>query len=62
MLARPGLDEAIIYRLAKALHTAEAQPSRQLADTTAKNTLAVTPAGRLHPGVVRYFKEAGLDR
>ncbi|MBN9516428.1 MAG: TAXI family TRAP transporter solute-binding subunit [Alphaproteobacteria bacterium] len=62
VLARPGLDEAIVYRLAKALHTAEAQPSRQLADTTAKNTLAVTPAGRLHPGVVRYFKEAGLDR
>lgn len=62
VLARPGLDEATAYRLAKALHAAEAQPSRQLADTTAKNTLAVTPGGRLHPGVVRYFKEAGLDR
>ncbi len=62
MLARPGLDETIVYRLAKALHTAEARPSRQLADTTAKNTLAATPSGRLHPGVARYFKEAGLDR
>ena len=62
MLARPGLDETIVYRLAKALHTAEARPSRQLADTTAKNTLAATPSGRLHPGVARHFKEAGLDR
>jgi len=61
VLTRPGLDEAVVYRLAKALHAAEAQPSRRLADTTAKNTLVVTPGGRLHAGVVRYFKEAGLD-
>ena len=62
VLARPGLDEAIAWRLAKALHAAEAQPLRQLADTTAKNTLAVTPAGRLHPGVARFYAEAGLSR
>ena len=62
VLARPGLDDRIAWRLAKALHAAEAQPSRQLVDTTAKNTLAVTPAGRLHPGVARFYAEAGLSR
>ena len=62
VLARPGLDDAVAWRLAKALHAAEAQPSRQLIDTTAKNTLAVTPAGRLHPGVARFYAEAGLSR
>ena len=62
VLARPGLDDAIAWRLAKALHAAEAQPTRQLVDTTAKNTLAVTPAGRLHPSVVRFYTEAGLAR
>lgn len=62
VLARPGLDDRIAWRLAKALHAAEAQPSRQLVDTTAKNTLAVTPAGRLHPGVARFYTEAGLAR
>ncbi len=62
VLVRPGLDDAIVYRLAKALHAAEAQPSRQLADTTVKITLAVTPSGRLHPGVMRYVKDAGLAR
>jgi TRAP transporter TAXI family solute receptor len=62
VLARPGLDDTIAWRLAKALHAAEAQPSRQLVDTTAKNTLAVTPARRLHPGVARFYAEAGLAR
>ena len=62
VLARPGLDDMIAWRLAKALHAVEAQPSRQLIDTTAKNTLAVTPAGRLHPGVARFYAEAGLSR
>lgn len=62
VLARPGFDDMIAWRLAKALHAAEAQPSRQLIDTTAKNTLAVTPAGRLHPGVARFYAEAGLSR
>ncbi|MCA0245132.1 MAG: hypothetical protein LCH93_00755 [Proteobacteria bacterium] len=60
-LTRPGLDEAVVYRLAKALRAAEVQPSRRLADTTATNTLAVTPGGCLHAGVMRYFTEAGLD-
>ena len=62
VLARPGLDDAVAFRLAKALHELERQgsPPRQLAETTARNTLATAPADRLHPGVARYFREAGL--
>jgi TRAP transporter TAXI family solute receptor len=64
VMARPGLDEAIAYRLAKALgELAKAgHPPAQLVDTTPANTVKVAPAGRLHPGVVRYLEEAGLSR
>jgi uncharacterized protein len=61
VLARPTLDDAVAYRLAKALDEAQklgAPP--QLVDTTAKNTVAMAPADRLHPGAARYFRETGL--
>jgi uncharacterized protein len=61
VMARPGLDEAVVMRLAKALHGAEAKPSPQMAETTAKNTLAVLTAPNvLHPGVLAYYRQAGL--
>jgi hypothetical protein len=62
-MARPGLDEAVAYRLAKALRELEkaGSPPQQLAETTAQNTLAAAPRERLHPGVERYFREAGLQ-
>jgi TRAP transporter TAXI family solute receptor len=63
VMARPGLDAAIAARLAKALHQAEAKPSPQLGETTAKNTLAaVTDTSVLHPGVVAYYRQVGLSR
>jgi len=64
VLARPGLDEMAAYRLAKALHELErsGNPPPQLVDTTTKNTLAAAPPGRLHAGVARYFREAGLGK
>ena len=64
VLARPGLDEAAAYRLAKALHELEraGNPPTQLVDTTAKNTLAAAPPGRLHPGVARYLRETRLGK
>jgi TRAP transporter TAXI family solute receptor len=64
VMARPGLDEAVAYRLAKALgELARAgNPPAQLVDTTPANTVKVAPAGRLHPGVTRYLKEAGLSQ
>lgn len=63
VMARPDLDDAVACRLAKALHDLEkaGSPPLQLIDTTAKNTLAAAPRERLHPGVARYFREAGLD-
>lgn len=61
VMARPGLDEAVTLRVAKALHAAEVAPSRQLADTTATNTLAaVGDQNLLHPGVWAYYRQAGL--
>ncbi|MFI5002264.1 MAG: TAXI family TRAP transporter solute-binding subunit [Reyranellales bacterium] len=61
VLARPGLDETVAFRLAAALHRAEATPSPQLAETTAKNTLAaITDPKLLHVGVARCYREAGL--
>jgi uncharacterized protein len=62
VMARPGLDDAVAYRLAKALHEVNktGSPPTQLVDTTAQNTLAAAPRERLHPGVARYFREAGL--
>jgi uncharacterized protein len=62
VMARPGLDEAVVMRLAKALHGAEASPSAQLAETSAKNTLAVATPSMLHPAVLAYYRQAGLVR
>lgn len=62
VLARPDLDVEVASRLASALHRAEANASAQLADTTVRNTLAVTDQSRLHPGVLRYYRQAGLSR
>ncbi len=64
VLMRPDLDEALAYRLAKALHAAEADLARRLpqaAETTARNTVAAAPRRELlHPGVARYLRDAGL--
>ena len=57
-----GLDDGIVTRLAKALHLAEATPSAQLAETTARNTVAAATPSMLHPGVLAYYRQAGLAR
>jgi len=63
VLARPALDEAVAYRIAKALHAAQqaGNPPPQLIETTAANTVAAVPGReRLHPGVSRFYREIGL--
>ena len=64
VLARADLEEVIGYDLAAALHKAERMGNMfggQLAESTAQNTLKALPRqGALHPGVERYFREAGL--
>ena len=64
VMARRGLDAAVAYRLAKALHAGEAEIARRLPaakETTARNTAASLPAGgALHPGVQKLHRELGL--
>lgn len=64
VLARPGFDSGLAYRLARALHGAEsalAASLEQARETTAANTLAAAPRIELiHPGVLRYLREIGL--
>lgn len=64
ILARPTLAEETAYRLARALHRAEATLAGRLAqagETTAANTAAAAPRPELiHPGVRSYLAEIGL--
>ena len=66
ILARPTLPDDTAYRLARALHRAEAalvQKLDQARETTAANTAAAAPRQDLiHPGVLRYLREAGVVR
>jgi uncharacterized protein len=61
--ARDGLDDAVGYRLAAALHKAErtGRLTKLLADSTGSKTVgAIASSEMLQPGVARYYKEAGL--
>jgi len=63
IVARPDLAEAHVHRIAAALHKAEQFTGRPnyLAQTTAANTLvSMESHDELHPGVLRYFREAGI--
>jgi TRAP transporter TAXI family solute receptor len=66
VLARPTLPDEIAYRLAKALHRGEAAIAKRLAqaaETKAANTYSAAPRpDMIHPGVMRYLKEAGIAR
>ena len=66
ILSRPDLGDDVAYRLARALHRGEAALARRLPqaqETTAENTLAAAPRPDLiHPGVLRYIREAGIAR
>jgi uncharacterized protein len=65
VMARPTLGDDVAYRLARALHRAEADIARRLpqaSETTSANTAAAAPRAELiHPGVVRHLKEIGLS-
>jgi TRAP transporter TAXI family solute receptor len=66
VFARPGLPEEQGYLLARALHRAEgalAARLEQAKETTSANTATAAPRTELiHPGVQKYFREAGLLR
>ena len=64
VLARPGLPEKTAYLLARAIHRAEAPLAARLpqaSETTMANTFKAAPsAGLIHPGVLKYLREAGI--
>ena len=64
VFARPGLPEEQGYLLARALHGAEksfAAKLPQARESTAGNIVAAAPRAELvHPGVLRYLREAGI--
>ena len=66
VLSHSNLREDVAYRLARAVHRAEvplAARLEQARETTMANTLAAAPRPELiHPGVLRYLREAGIAR
>jgi TRAP transporter TAXI family solute receptor len=63
MLARPDLDDAVGYRIARALYRTEhgAALSKHMVQTTVRNTLAaIGSLEDLQPGVLRFYREAKL--
>ena len=64
IMARPGLSDDVVYRLARALHAAApalAERLPQAAETTTANTLAAAPSPELiHSGVRRLLRELGI--
>jgi TRAP transporter TAXI family solute receptor len=66
VFANSALPEQTAYLLARAIHRGEAPLAARLEqarETTMANTLAAAPRPELiHPGVLRYLREAGLLR
>jgi len=66
VLARASLPDEAAYKLARALHKAEGALGAKLAqarESTLANTLAAAPRQDLiHPGALRYMREAGILR
>jgi len=64
VLARPGLPDEAAYKVARALHKAQGSLGAKLEqakESTLANTLAAAPRQDLiHPGVLRYMREAGI--
>jgi uncharacterized protein len=66
VLARPGLDEDVAYRLAKSIHRGYNALVKRVAqghETTPQNTVTAAPRlVNIHPGVQRYLREIGIIR
>jgi TRAP transporter TAXI family solute receptor len=64
VLARPGLPDEAAYKVARALHKAEralGAKLEQAKESTLANTLVAAPRQDLiHPGVLKYMREAGV--
>ncbi|HMH19043.1 MAG TPA: TAXI family TRAP transporter solute-binding subunit, partial [Burkholderiales bacterium] len=63
VLARPSLPHEVAYRLARALHKGKTTLTARHAqgnESTLENTLAAALRDLIHPGVLRYMREAGI--
>jgi TRAP transporter TAXI family solute receptor len=64
VLARPDLPDDVAYRIARALHRGEAAIAARLPqarETTPRNTVQAAPRiDLIHPGALRYLREAGF--
>jgi len=64
VFARPDLPEGAGYLLARAIHRSEAMLGAKLEqakETTMANTLSAAPRALIHPGVLKYLGEAGIE-
>jgi TRAP transporter TAXI family solute receptor len=64
VFARADLPDDTAFRLARALHKAQAPLAAKLAqarESTAANTARAADPAHLHPGVARYLKSAGVS-
>jgi TRAP transporter TAXI family solute receptor len=66
VLAPPGLPDDVAYRLIRAVHKGEGAIAKRLpaaSETTAANTVSAAPrADLIHPGVMKYLREANIAR
>jgi TRAP transporter TAXI family solute receptor len=66
VFARPDLSDDAAYRVTRALHRGEGKLAARLAqarESTAANTYAVVAdRGTIHPGALRYLRDAGIAR
>ena len=66
VLTRQTLPDDVAYRLARTLHGIEAafcEKLKQACETTAANTVAAAPdIGLIHPGVLKYLREIGVQK
>jgi hypothetical protein len=64
VFAKPDLAEGAGYLLARTIHRSEAQLGAKLEqarETTMANTLSAAPRELIHPGVLKYLREAGIE-
>jgi hypothetical protein len=63
VFARPDLPDDVAYRLTRALHRGQGKLAGKLVqarESTAANTYAAAERGAIHPGTLRYLRDAGI--